>query len=330
MAQTVPAGAMWGLPGKPNKGTPPKCFNIASRVQKSSIEQPLSCRVHPVAVLKVLDAFVRKPEGAKRTIGTLLGWISEGSVVDITDSFPVVHKDTDEGVLMDQDYHKQMLALRQKVSPREVVVGWFSTGDEINATSAVIHAFYCTKESQFTPAAVLPGPVHLLIDTSLSQQSHAGIHAFVNVRTSVAESLLQFHEVPLRVQTSAAEKSGISQLMHARRSTREAHASGSTPKDIASLDGFVGGVRELLSLFRRMQEYVKAVQSGKVEGDLAVGRGLTTALCAEPVIDVSAVENLCNSSLQDALMVVYLSNLTQTQISIAEKINSQYNLSTEA
>merc|ERR1712176_34037 len=136
-----------------------------------------------------------------------MGWISEGSVVDITDSFPVVHKDTaDEGVLMDQDYHKQMLALRNKVSPREVVVGWFSTGSDINASSAVIHAFYCTKESQFTPTAVLPGPIHLLVDTSNaslgSNTTGLGSNAYVNVRTTVAESLLQFHEVPLRVQTS--------------------------------------------------------------------------------------------------------------------------------
>mmetsp|Transcript_28537 Transcript_28537/g.51011 ORF Transcript_28537/g.51011 Transcript_28537/m.51011 type:complete len:336 (+) Transcript_28537:95-1102(+) len=330
MAASQATTAMWGMPDKRNKGLPPKCFNIASRVQKSSIEQPLSCRIHPVAILKVLDAFVRRPEGAKRTIGTLLGWISEGSVVDITDSFPVVHKDTDEGVLMDQDYHKKMLELRQKVSPREVVVGWFSTGDEINATSAVIHAFYCTKESAFSPAAVLPGPLHLLIDTSMTAklmtaEPSFGIKAFVNVRTTVAESLLQFHEVPLRVQTSAAEKSGISQLMHARRAAREAQAAGQTAiKDISSLDGFQGGLKELLSLFRRIQEYVRAAKDGKVEPDLCVGRGLTTALLAEPVIDVEAVESLCNSSLQDALMVVYLSNLTRTQITIAEKINSQY------
>merc|ERR1712060_974378 len=262
--------------------------------------------------------------------GTLLGWISEGSVVDITDSFPVVHKDTEEGVLMDQDYHKQMLGLRQKVSPREVVVGWFSTGKEINATSAVIHAFYCTKESQFTATAVLPGPVHVLVPTSLSSaQQSFGIHAFVNVRTVVAESLLQFHEVPLRVQTSAAEKSGISQLMQARRATREAVGSGGAPKDIASIDGFEGGLKELLSLFRRIQEYVQAVQKGNVKGDLAVGRGLTSALCAEPLIDMEAVEQLCTSSLQDALMVVFLSNLTRTQISIAEKINAQYNQTEE-
>merc|ERR1712039_168180 len=122
--ETAGGSAMWGLPEKKSKVSPPKSFNIASRVLKSSIEQPLSCRVHPVAVLKILDAYVRRPEGAKRIIGTLLGWISEGSVVDITDSFPVVHKDTaEEGVFMDQDYHKQMLALRKKVSPREEVVG---------------------------------------------------------------------------------------------------------------------------------------------------------------------------------------------------------------
>lgn len=167
-----------------------------------------------------------------------------------------------------------MLELRQKVSPRERVVGWFSTGDEINATSAVIHAFYCKKDekgrvrlnmtilprhtekilssclgavldfsvghgdisqrssrsfgnffsfpnisylishisslslslflglsrcirvepstsfpplpseesSQFNPTAVLPGPLHLLIDTSLVQQSRPWFPKWRNLR----------------------------------------------------------------------------------------------------------------------------------------------------
>jgi len=312
---------MWGLPEK-QQANPPKCFNIAAKVQKSSNENELSCRVHPVAVLKILDAFVRRPQGHARIIGTLLGWKSEGSIVDITDSFPVVHRDVDDTVLLDQEYQKQMLLLRQRVSPREEVVGWFSTGDEINHTSAVIHGFYCTKESTFQPTAMLPGPVHMLVDTSLVGESFK-LKAFVNVRTTVAESLLQFHEVPLRVQTSASEKSGISQLMHARRAAREAARSGEGSADAASIDGFTGGLKELLGLFRRMQEYVRAVRDGKVEGDLAVGRGLTTSLCSEPVIDVEAIESLCSSSLQDALMVVYLSKLTRTQIAIAEKITSE-------
>jgi len=307
---------MWSLPEKLPQANPPKCFNIAAKVQKSSSEQELSCRVHPVAVLKILDAYVRRPQGHARIIGTLLGWKSEGSIVDITDSFPVVHRDVDDTVLLDQEYQKQMLLLRQRVSPREEVVGWFSTGDEINHTSAVIHGFYCTKESTFQPTAMLPGPVHMLVDTSLVGESFK-LKAFVNVRTTVAESLLQFHEVPLRVQTSSSEKAGISQLMHARRAAREGL------NDAAAIDGFAGGLKELLGLFRRMQEYVRAVRAGKVEGDLAVGRGLTTSLCSEPVIDVEALDKLCSSSLQDALMVVYLSKLTRTQIAIAEKITSE-------
>jgi len=312
--------SMWGLPDKRTKAAPPRNFNIASRVQKSGVEQSLSVRIHPVAIMKILDAYTRRPEGGKRVIGTLLGWISEGSVVDITDSFAIVHKEKDE-VLIEKDYHMHMLSLRQKVSPRETVVGWFSTGTEITGTSAVIHAFYCTKESHFTATAVLPGPIHLLVDTTKSME----IKAFVNVRTMVAEGLLQFHEVPLKIQTSAGEKSGISQLMHARRATREAMQTGSALREMASLDGFEGGLKELLSSFRRTQEYVQAVQKGSVKGDLAVGRGLTSALCAEPMIGMEAVEQLCNNSLQDALMVVYLSNLTKTQISIAEKINAQFN-----
>jgi len=324
---------MSGYLSEKKKLQPPKCFNIASRVGRSSTEQPLSCRVHPVAIMRILDAYVRRPENSKRTIGTLLGWISEGSVVDITDSFPVGHKDTEEETLMDQLYHNQMLELRQKVSPREVVVGWFSTGEEINASSAVIHGFYQTKEAKFNPTAVLSGPLHLLVDTSLSQGTMGiKISAHVNVRTTMADSLLQFHEVPLSIQTTPGERSGISQLMQARRAARGTANKDADEKEkaqqssIGSLDGFEGGLNELLALCRQVKEYVGAVRKGTREADLAVGRGLTAAICSEPVVDVEAVENLCNSSLQDALMVVYLSNLTKTQISIAEKVNAQFNM----
>merc|ERR1719181_2279795 len=147
--------------------------------------------------------------------------------------------------------------------------------------------------------------MHVLVDTSLYQQ-RLGVKAFVNVRTLVAENLLQ-------VQTSAAEKSGISQLMQAKKEAA-----------IDSIDGFNLGLKDLLGLFRRIQEYVKAVQDGKVQGDLAVGRGLTAQLCSEPVIATEAIENLCKTSLQDSLMVVYLSNLTRTQISMTEKIQAMY------
>jgi hypothetical protein len=310
---------MWGMGGKKNVVNPPKSFNIHAR---SGVEQPLTCRMHPVAVLKILNAYVRRQEGDDRTIGTLVGCITEGSIVDITDSFPVIHKENyEEGVKMNQEQHKKMLELHQKVFPRDQVVGWFSTktqkhgeDNEIGASSAFIHQYYCSSDSRFTPSHTLPGPVHVVVDTNIHKaQQRMEVNAYVYTPTSVAGNLLVFHQVPLQVTTSQTEKAGISQLMQAKQKA-----------PIDSVDGFVLGLKELLALFRRMQEYVKAVQDGKVEGDLAVGRGLTAQLCAEPVIATEAIENLCKTYMQDSLMVVYLSNLTKTQISMTEKIQALY------
>merc|ERR1712227_895920 len=110
--------------------------------------------------------------------------------------------------------------------------------------------------------------------------------------------------------------------MQARRMARRGAEDEEGDKESAmnAIDGFEGGLRELLGLFKKAQDYVKKVVDGKEAPDLAVGRGLTATLCAEPAIDLEAVEGLCKSSLQDGLMVVYLSDLTRTQISIAEKI----------
>lgn len=308
---------MWGMGSKTATLNPPKSFNIHTR---SGVDQPLTCRMHPVAVLKILNSYVRRAEENERTIGTLVG-CTEGSVVEITDSFPVTHRETmQDGVSVvqfDQDQHRKMLELHQKVFPRDQVVGWFSTGTEIGNSCIMIHKFYC-DHSRFIPSHTLAGPVHVLVDTEPAMGRSMDVKAFVFTQTQplVASNLLQFHQVPLEVKASSAEKAGISQMMQAK--------SSGDSKPIDSIDGFNLGLKELLKLFRRMQEYVKAVKDGKVEGDLAVGRGLTAQLSSEPVIATEAIENLCKTSLQDSLMVVYLASLLRTQISMAEKIQALY------
>lgn len=85
------------------------------------------------------------------------------------------------------------------------------------------------------------------------------IKAFVNVCTTIAEQLVQFHEVRPTVETSKSEKSGISQLRH----TREELPSPSATS------------HELFELFRRIKKRVRAIKASKVESDPAVGCGLT-------------------------------------------------------
>lgn len=53
---------------------------------------------------------------------------------------------------------------------------------------------------------------------------------------------------------------------------------------------------------------------------------IAETLAAIPHVDPREFEKLFNSSLQDLLMVVYLTNLIQTHIGIAEKITSSLRL----
>ena len=54
----------------------------------------VSCNVHPVVILNILDHHSRRNKDQKRVIGTLLG-INNDGMIEITNCFPVPHKEVD-------------------------------------------------------------------------------------------------------------------------------------------------------------------------------------------------------------------------------------------
>lgn len=78
--------------------------------------------IHPVVILSILDHFTRRTNG-DRVIGTLLGEQKEG-LVEIKNSYPVPHKEEDEDIGVNIEFHKSMLELHRTVYPNDVVVGW--------------------------------------------------------------------------------------------------------------------------------------------------------------------------------------------------------------
>ena len=288
-----------------------KSFNVVTYQSHSSV------RVHPQVVLTICDAFTRRPEDADRCIGTLMGYVAEGGYIEVTDCFTVIHQDDkDRGVLMDQDYHRKMVNLRSKVNTKEQVLGWFCTGSAIEDSSVVIHNFYLRPDSLFVPQPGLPQPIHMIVDTSLENDKLV-IKAFMNKDTSVAETLVQFHEIPLKIQVDEADKTGMAMLLRAEKKQQA--------KDvITDKDCFNSSMTSLLEAFKKIKAYTQDVIDGKIEGNEIVGRELNKVLCSEPFFDQDQFKNLCAGALQDELMVVYLSQLTRTQIVLAEKINSAY------
>src|SRR5438477_12843395 len=83
-----------------------------------------SVTIHPVALFSILDHYLRRTDAQDRVIGTLLGTRTE-TEIEVRSSFPVLHSETSEQVAVDMEYHRTMYELHHKVSPKEVIVGWY-------------------------------------------------------------------------------------------------------------------------------------------------------------------------------------------------------------
>jgi len=262
----------------------------------------VSVKVHPVVIFNILDHFVRRTEG-DRVVGTLLGVNVEGTI-EIRNCFPVPHREIDS-VAVDMKFHKTMYDLHQKTAPKEVIVGWYATGLDINENSVIIHEFYSSTSA--TTA------IHLLVDTALTNDT-LGIRAYIGSNLSFGDKDLgaYFQPVSLEILSLDVDRVGFEVLSRTKNDSLATLTS-----DLVNLQG---SVEKLLELITTVLNYVEKVRDGEIKGDSAIGRFLAKTIAVIPKWDPEQIDRLFNANMQDLLMVVYLANLTRTQILVAEKL----------
>jgi len=274
----------------------------------------LCCRVQPVVILNILDHFIRRNDGAN-AIGTLLGIISEG-VVEIKNCFPVPHNDTEQ-VAVDQEFLHNMLDLHHKVNPKENIVGWYSTVSAITDSTVIFHEFFGKETATTTVAgAVTYPPIHLNVDTNLSNCT-LSVKACMSTTVILGERQFgnQFLPLPVEIQTNDTEKIAVDILRKGSLSV-----SGKAAPLVSELQGLESSLKKLLEMLDKISEYVNSVLSDKKPGDNAVGRFLIDAVSALPKLEASTLEKMFDNNLQDLLLVVYLANLTRTQLQLSDKL----------
>ncbi|KAK7385747.1 hypothetical protein VNO78_31585 [Psophocarpus tetragonolobus] len=272
-------------------------------VLQFSSSQSLSAKVHPLVVFNICDCYVRRPDQAERVIGTLLGSVLPDGTVDVRNSYAVPHSESVDQVALDIEYHHSMLLSHQKVNPKEVIVGWYSTGLGVTGGSALIHEFYSRE---------VPNPIHLTIDTGFTKGAGT-IKAYVSNNLSLGDRQIaaQFQEIPLDLRMVEAERIGFDTL--------KATAVEKIPSDLEGMEASMG---HLLALIDDIYKYVDDVVEGRVDPDNKIGRFISDAVGSLPKLPSSAFEKLVNDSLQDHLLLLYLSSITRTQLDLAEKLNT--------
>uniref|UniRef100_A0A8D2DGI0 Eukaryotic translation initiation factor 3 subunit F n=1 Tax=Sciurus vulgaris TaxID=55149 RepID=A0A8D2DGI0_SCIVU len=261
-------------------------------------------RLHPVILASIVDSYERRNDGAARVIGTLLGTVDKHSV-EVTNCFSVPHNESEDEVAVDMEFAKNMYELHKKVSPNELILGWYATGHDITEHSVLIHEYY-SREA--------PNPIHLTVDTSL-QNGRMSIKAYVSTLMGVPGRTMGVMFTPLTVKYAYydTERIGVDLIMKTCFSPNRVIGLSSDLQQ-------VGGAARIQDALSTVLQYAEDVLSGKVSADNTVGRFLMSLVNQVPKIVPDDFETMLNSNINDLLMVTYLANLTQSQIALNEKL----------
>jgi len=267
----------------------------------------LVCKVHPVVLFSVIDAYERRNEDAKRVIGTLLGTVDKG-IVDVTNCFAVPHNESDDEVAVDIEYARNMYELHKKVNSSENIIGWFSTGSEVSVHSVLIHDYY-SREAK--------NPIHLTVDTFVRGGKMA-IKAYHSTAIGVPGKTQGTMFTPVQVETISyePEQVGVEVLQKGKYNTKRIVQLKSDLKQVETSSHWL---REMLA---HVTQYVDDVLAGKIPSDSVTGRYLLDLVTGVPQIEQDKFEEMLNSNMKDLLMVVYLANLTKTQLALNEKLST--------
>ena len=234
--------------------------------------------------------------------------MSADGVVEVKNSYAVPHNEANGQVFVDVEFHRAMIELHQRVNPKELVVGWYSTGEEVVPTDALIHEFYNRE------CAV---PVHVALGVGLSDRSRL-IRAWTGNPLNLgapsedkAPVAIHFQEVTVDSQFAEAERVGLELLR-----------SPSTNAIRGEMAGLEATVTKLSQQLEAALQYVEDVCAKKTLPDVDVGRKLSAALAAVPQLTRTQFEKLFGESIQDVLMVMYLSSVTKLQLGLAEKLGT--------
>lgn len=271
-----------------------------------SVAVNLKVKVHPVVLLQIADSYERRSQENHRVIGTLVGSVDKQSI-EVTNCFCIPHKEYEERVEADIVYAQDMYELNQKVAPHETLVGWFATGNEITSHSALIHDYYARETKD---------PIHLTLDTTLvSGQVIMKAYVFVPLGVPGATSGSMFTPVQVELVATEPEIAGLDILYKTK------YSKVRTVEPIPQLSKVSEAAVKMQVMLDAVIQYVEAILDGTQEPDNSVGRALNNLMLSVPKMEADQFDVMLNSNLKDLLMVVYLSQMTKTQLQLNEKLS---------
>ncbi|CAG7834898.1 unnamed protein product [Allacma fusca] len=253
----------------------------------------------------IVNAYERRNLDRTSILGTLLGTIDK-TTVEVSNCFVVPHSisDSDGTVSIEMHLADTMYKLNKQVHPTEVIVGWWTTGFEVNAIAVPINDYYSRQCSN---------PIHLLVDTTL-RSGKLSIKGFLQVDIGVPDASqgAMFSPLPVEIIQYPPEAVALKTLLKTRITGKA--------EMLQELPQIAESTQDLHDLLTTVLQYVDDVLNDKIAPDNSIGRNLLKLVQAVPSMSRDDLDNMLNSQIKDLLMSMYLAQLSRVQSQLNEKL----------
>jgi len=273
--------------------------------------------VHPLVLLSVVDHYSRVSKDApgKRVVGILLGHVSHGAV-DVLNCYAVPFEEDGSVWFLDHNYHENMARMFRKVTARENVVGWYSTGPKIRP---------CDIEINELVRRYTPNPVLVVIDVDARDELALPIESYVAVEEVAEEepaagevrpvSAMKFRHLNYEVQAVEAEDIGVEHLL------RDIQGRGGRGTVTERVQDKARALRSLQSKLAEVRTYLVAVATGKLPRNQRVLERIQDMFNLMPDVEGSREYTRAFAvKSNDMLAAVYVGALARAVIALHDLI----------
>lgn len=231
----------------------------------------------------------------------------------MTSSFAVPFEEEDgEGGIwfLDHVYLENMYRMSRKISAKEKIVGWYSTGPKLRDNDIDIHELFY----EYTPE-----PVMVIVDVR-AENTNIPTSAFaaqIEVKEDGTEKQQKtFVHVPNSIEAFEAEEIGVEHLLRDVKDNTVSTLSTKVSEKVQSLRGLKARLEEIKS-------YMDKVVDGTLPVNHEIMGHLQDAFNLLPNLNLEEYVKGFNVSTNDMMLVMYLSSLIRAVIALHELINNK-------
>jgi len=255
---------------------------------------------------------VQGDEENKRVVGVLLGEQRKGRL-DVTSSFavPFEEDDGENGIwFLDHSYLENMYRMSKKISAKEKIVGWYSTGPKLRESDIDIHELFYAYAAE---------PVLVIVDVR-AENANIPTSAFaaqIEVKEDGTEKQQKtFVHVPNSIEAFEAEEIGVEHLLRDVKDNTVSTLSTKVSEKLQSMRGLKARLEEIKS-------YMDKVVDGSLPMNHEIMGHLQNAFNLLPNLNLEEYVRGFNVSSNDAMLVIYLSSLIRSVIALHDLIKNK-------